>query len=476
MHVSFAPAARLALALALALAPLATSLAHAAPTAAVLLTAYDGTGSVASIDLTTHGATSCTGALCNDLAGRYAFGHLFILGRSGCDNIQVLDPLANYATLLQFSVGNGSNPQDIAVVNPHRAYVSRYGSSDLWIVDPVTGAHTGTISLAAFADADGIPEMGQMLLAGGRLFVALQRLDQNNYFTPTDYSALAVIDTATNTVIDCDAATVGVQPLRLTGTNPVTDIVRAEGGVLLLGEVGNYGVLDGGIDVIDPPTLRALGFRSTEATLGGDILDLDILSNVQAYAIISDASYVTSAREFNPATGTLTRTLATGTGFDFSTATLGGQGELLLADRSLGATAGVRLFSTATGAETVSERRTFCLPPSGIVLLQEPVTAIAAPSAGRGLAHLTLAGVSPSRGPVRAALTCDADAHVRVSVVRADGVLVRELASGVFAPGTRSLVWDGRDSRGADVPAGAYRLVVDAGGAIESTRIIYLGR
>ncbi len=454
---------------------LAPAAALAAPTAAVLLSNYEGTGAVASIDLATHTATACTGALCNDLAGRYAFGRLYILGRYGCDNIQVLDPANNYATLLQFSVGNGANPQDIVLVNPRRAYVSRLGSGDLWIVDPATGAHTGTVSLAAFADADGIPEMAAMTLVGARLFVSLQRLDENNYFAPTDYSALAVIDTLTNAIVDCDPVAPGVQALRLTGANPVTDIVRAAGGVLLVGEVGNYGVNDGGIDVIDLATLHPTGFRCTEATLGGDILDLDVLSATQSYAIVSDASYVTRLHEFQTTTGALTRTLASGTGFDFSTATLGGQGELLLADRSLGATAGVRAFTTATGAEVPSERRTFCLPPSGIVMLQEPVTAIGTPGAP-ALVRVALVGASPARGVVRATLACDAARRVRACVVRADGAQVRVLLDARVEPGSRTLVWDGRDAHGAPAPAGIYLLAVDAGGRVIHERFVYLGR
>lgn len=465
---------RFAVLLAAATLALAPHAAFAAPVAAVLTATYDGGGSVSSLDLGTHTASSCSGALCSDLAARYAYSRLFVIGRYGCDNIQMLDPAAGYATQLQFSVGNGSNPQDIVLLNPRRAYVSRYGSTDVWIVDPATGAHTGTISLAAFADADGIPEMSQMTLVGGRVFVALQRLDENAFFTPTDFSAVAVIDTATNALVDCDAATSGVQPIRLTGTNPVTDLVRGDGGVLLVGEVGNYGVRDGGIDAIDLATLRATGFRCTETTLGGDIADLDVLSATQAYAIVSDDAFVTQFREFSPATGVLTRTLASGTGFDFSQATLGGQGEVLLGDRSTGATAGVRFFATATGAEAVAERRTFCLPPSAIVLQQEPVTAVAAPQPPRGIA---LTSDGPARGAAHATLTLEHAARsVRTSIVRLDGAGVCELARGAFAAGTHALVWDGTDARGRRAAAGAYRLVADIDGVTASTRLLYLGR
>ncbi len=419
------------------LALLAAAPVAAAPTAAVLVTNYDGTGAVATLDAATHAAGACSNALCGDLAARYAFGRLFVIGRYGCDNIQVLDPANGYATVTQFSVGNGSNPQDLVAISPRRAYVSRYGSTDVWIVDPVTGAHTGTVSLAAYADADGIPEMAQMALVGGRVFVALQRLDQNAFFTPTDYSALAVIDTTTNALVDCDTSTPGVQALRLTGTNPVTDLVRAADGTLFVGEAGNYGVADGGVDAVDVEALLALGFRSSEATLGGDILDVDVLSATQAYAIVSDESFVTQFREFHAGTGALTRTLASGTGFDFSVATLTGQGDVLLADRSTGAHAGVRDFVTATGIENAAARRVFCEPPIALVMQAEPVTAVAPPSAPRGV---TVRCASVARGEVRATLALEASARdARVGVVRVDGARVRELARGPLAAGARAL-------------------------------------
>ena len=50
---------------------------------------------------------------------------------SGQDNIQIIDPAQNYATVHQFSTGNGSNPQDISFVSPTKAYVTRLGSPNL---------------------------------------------------------------------------------------------------------------------------------------------------------------------------------------------------------------------------------------------------------------------------------------------------------------------------------------------------------
>src|SRR6185295_10088614 len=114
----------------------------------------------------------------------------YVINRFGADNIQVLDG-TTYALVKQFSVGNGGNPYDIAFATSTKAYVTRYESTDLWIVDPTSGAHTGTVSLAGLADADGIPEMDRLEMVGPLLFVSLQRVDRNAGFQPTDTSLVA---------------------------------------------------------------------------------------------------------------------------------------------------------------------------------------------------------------------------------------------------------------------------------------------
>jgi hypothetical protein len=61
------------------------------------------------------------------------------------------------ATKLQCSTGVGSNPHDVAVVAPDKAYVTRYDREALWVVDPSAGDcasfRRGTIELGGLADA-----------------------------------------------------------------------------------------------------------------------------------------------------------------------------------------------------------------------------------------------------------------------------------------------------------------------------------
>ena len=127
-----------------------------------------GSGNVANVAFAPPRAiTPNVAAVCADAVLRHHQGLLYVIERFGCDNVRVLDPANGFALVRQFSVGNGANPNDIVVVSPTKAYVARYDAADLWIVNPSTGAFTGAISLGAFADVDGIPEMNRMAMVGG---------------------------------------------------------------------------------------------------------------------------------------------------------------------------------------------------------------------------------------------------------------------------------------------------------------------
>src|SRR6266508_2491960 len=95
---------------------------------------------------------------------RHFLGLTYVINRlSG--TVQVIDP-ATLDTKRTFSVGAGSNPQDILVVDPRTAYVTRYESRWLYKVDPTTGQGFDVVDLGPLADADGLPEMAMMARDG----------------------------------------------------------------------------------------------------------------------------------------------------------------------------------------------------------------------------------------------------------------------------------------------------------------------
>ncbi|NNE10291.1 MAG: hypothetical protein HKN20_17155, partial [Gemmatimonadetes bacterium] len=177
--------------------------------------------------------------------GRY----LYVVNRLGADNLQVIDPGASFQTVAEFSLGAGSNPQDAVIVSPNEAFVSRYESTQLYVVDPLGQAILDSIDLAPFGDADGLPEAARMIRVGGRIFVALQRLDRTNAWAPTFPSMVAVIDIATRALVDADPVAPGMQAIALVATNPSNELSYDDTGArILVPLVGTYGVNDGGVE------------------------------------------------------------------------------------------------------------------------------------------------------------------------------------------------------------------------------------
>ncbi len=82
---------------------------------------------------------------------------------------------------------------------------------------------------------------------------------------------------------------------------------------------------------------------------------------------------------------------------------------------------------------------------------------------------------NPSNGgPVHVLFRVPAERPVGLSVFDGTGRRVRSLSQGVFAAGTRSLTWDGRDDAGRAVAAGAYFLRLDSGGERQAARLMLI--
>jgi DNA-binding beta-propeller fold protein YncE len=329
---------------------------------AVVVTTDFETGLLATVGVRPpHGVAHPASPIHSDAVVRIANGHVFIVNRFLGDNIQVLDPRHGLATVLQCSTGPGSNPHDIALVDQHKAYVTRYDEPELWIVDPgarsCAGFRRGAIDLSPWGDADGLPEMDQMALVGDRLFVSLQRLDRTRQFAPAGRSRLVVIDTNTDAV---------VAAIDLTGADAFGDasgIVREPGtGKLVVSEAGNIlRVGDGGLERIDPVTLTAEGFFVTESDLGGNIADFVLVSPTKGYAIVLDDQLRNVLVAFDPTERVVTRRLLEHMQY-LPNIELAPDGTLWLADDGLPAP-GIRIFDSLTDRQLTSSAIDVGLPP-----------------------------------------------------------------------------------------------------------------
>jgi hypothetical protein len=446
--------------------------ARAAESRAFVFSTDYATGTVSTVDFA-PAATHCDAVLVNsDASLRWYGGELYVVNRLGGDNVQVIDPVSR-TTVRQFSVGNGSNPHDIAFASPTKAYVTRFDATDLWIVNPATGAHTGTIALAGLADADGNPEMDRMMMVGPLLFVSLERVNRNAFYAPTDSALVAVVDTRADTLVDCDPGHAGVQGILLQLRNPFTTFQfdRASSR-LLLGCVGAFGALDGGVERIDPVALRSDGVAIGEAALGGDVNDVVWGSDTTSWAIVADAGGNTKLVAWSAITGAATGTLWNPGGYVLTDAELDDRG-LLWACRADFSAPAVRRFSAATGLPQGSDL-TCSLPPTAVTFdaASSLVAGVAAPEP---MAPSFLPVFpNPARSAARLDFTLARGARVRLDVLDAQGRRVRRLADGEWAAGRWTLPWDLADDAGRAVPPGLYLARLDAGGRAATRRVIVI--
>lgn len=398
---------------------------------------------------------------------------IYVINRLYADAIQVLDPAADYETVLEFSVGPGSNPQDMEIVDGAKAYVTRYESTWLYVVDPGTGAITDSVDLSSFADADGLPEMARTALWGGRLFVQLQRIDRSTW-TPVPPACLAVVDVATNGLVDADPGTPGVQGITLAGTNPNGPMRLDDGaGKLYVGCTGNYLAPDGGVERVDLSTLSSEGFVVTEASLGGDLGVIAVGGDRGFASVSSDWFFSTRIVSFDVSSGSILDTLYTTDGYVPDIEYDSGTSHLFVADRKITAP-GVIVFDGASGARLTPAPLSTGLPPADL----EIVRAIDAGVAGGAESEMMRAGrtawaqPNPFQGETNLFFRAPAAGTAAGTVYDLRGRVIRRLASPERAgDGFAYLPWDGRDEGGRRVPPGTYFYRIETFEGAMSARI-----
>ncbi|MHB8077938.1 MAG: NHL repeat-containing protein [Candidatus Krumholzibacteriia bacterium] len=469
-----APSARpWALAAVLALVALAARPAAAGwDTGLVICADYTGPASAGAFGrLPPWTVTRDVATLGTDPVARWHDGLVYVVNRAGGSNLQILDPADGWRTVRQFSLGGGRNPQDIAFAPDGTAWVSCYDAALLLRVDVVAGTVTGTVSTAAFADADGLPETGWMEAVGWRLYITAQRLDRTAFYAPSGPGALLVFDLATQSWIDAAPATPEVDPVWLVGGNPSGQPELAPGGLRLrLGCIGFYGLLDGGVEEVDLVTLQSRGFLVTEAALGGDLLDFTVLDAGHAWAIVSDATFATAVRGWRPDTGAAGATARASDQYAYPDLAWDGGAWLYVADRTPAA-AGLRVFDAWTGVEQTGAAIACGLPPAWIALPRLPVlTAVALP--GPAVAALRLAPPVPNPANPGCVIALEGPPETTVAVTVHDlrGRRVRAAPAALDRDGRGRFRFDGRDDAGRTVAAGRY--VVRAGGAAVGLTIV----
>lgn len=132
--------------------------------------------------------------------------HFYRIGRYSFDSITKYSIHSPKNAIYTYSTNDPgqlySNPYDIIFVSETKAYVIRYGDTKIWVINPSAKNQNSfkikDINLSAYADADGVPEMSAGVIVNGKLYVTLQKLDED--WAPSNTSSVIVINTNTDKV------------------------------------------------------------------------------------------------------------------------------------------------------------------------------------------------------------------------------------------------------------------------------------
>ena len=159
--------------------------------------------------------------------------------RAGGDRLRRWTGTDWTAPAWEVALPTGVNVHGLALAED-RVWVAGWGESALLGLNAQTGATETEVDLSAYSDADGLPELEDVLVRDGRLWVAAQRFDQSTWLS-TDGRVLGV-----------DPVSGDVELEVVTGPSPFLYPVRGEDRLLL--QTGTYYTADGGLHWLDLTT------------------------------------------------------------------------------------------------------------------------------------------------------------------------------------------------------------------------------
>jgi len=238
----------------------------------------------------------------------------YVIRRFMSDSITAYNIADPTTPLYEFSTNSdsedaSSNPHDLIFLNAEKAYLLRYGSPIMWVVNPsattIEEFMLSEIDLSAF-DADGVPEATRGVIVGDNLFIIMQRLEG---FAPTQPGFVAVVDTATDTLID-PGTNDALPGIELPAFNPADVSVDDSTGTIFISAFGDFGAFDGsrppaltgGVVALDSADFSAVQLiDDNDGT--GRINNVEVTSASRGYIVTEESFGTASLDQFNPVTG-----------------------------------------------------------------------------------------------------------------------------------------------------------------------------
>lgn len=309
-------------------------------------------------------------------------GREIVLDRAGRSRVVSLSRRDGTVTLIgvpswrvrrAFDLGAASALEDIAVVAPCTAYITRRTATHLLRLDLCRGTTAEVVDLAAFADPDGVPDLGAMIVHEGRLFVQIRRANRDVVRGFVEPPYLAVVDVATEALIDVDPAAPGVQTITLTGTAPKHRMQIVESSRRLYVSASG-GVMDaGGLEAVDLDTLRSAGLviREADGKVGADLGPFVFATPEEGYLIFTtDFDLSSHLTRFSLAGGVEPGQLNVSVGYAVPALVVDPRTDTLFLPDGVFGRQGVHVFQASTGQRLTAEPIPTSGQPTDLLLLR----------------------------------------------------------------------------------------------------------
>ncbi len=244
---------------------------------------------------------------------------VYQIARYQMDNITKFEAGSD-ATAYQYSVNgtdSAANPYQLIFASDEKAYLLRYGSDKIWIINPnadtEAGYKLGELDISAY-DTDA-PNANSGVLVGDKLFVLMERLDG---FSVDKQGYIAVFDTTTETEIDTGQGTAdsllgiptGVENPEGLQYNDANDLLYLTGrGNIFQADDSEGDRFTGGLVTVDPESYVAtlLLDDGTEADNQGFFKNAIAIDGMAGYVLSYTGGFsgTNTLRRFNTTTGTL---------------------------------------------------------------------------------------------------------------------------------------------------------------------------
>lgn len=224
------------------------------------------------------------------------------------------------------------NPYTLVSVSDEKAYLIRYGSDKVWIVNPSVSSNDsanfkiGELDLSAYnlpGSVGGTPNPAAGIVVNGKLYISMQRFSDD--FQQIGAGYVAVFDTETDTEIETNASDAdSVMGIPLTGTNAARNGLTYRDGKVYVTTSKPFFSADISMSRIESISTEDYSINSvldataiadnTTATIKGTL----VVSNEKGYFYTSeyDASFneLSTLYQFNPSSGEITATDVGGNG------------------------------------------------------------------------------------------------------------------------------------------------------------------